>query len=235
MPEIIEVLIISEQIKNFINMKVESISYKHKRHRILEKLPQTRLNHVDSCGTELYITFNGLTLIIHFMLFGVVRYQHDNDTIAAINFTNGCLCFVDRINLLEITEFTGTVKCADVLTMSKSQFYDNLYMKRRSMIGTALLDQNKFRGIGKYIRNELLYYAGIYPYDNVGQLLDSGRLDDVYDVMMDLFHEIRHKGGSAKYGGRYVYKIHGKKKYNAGNGIYFDEDVQKPLLNRTSS
>lgn len=65
------------------------------------------------------------------------------------------------------------------------EHFSELFADNRSMVKSALMDQQKIAGIGNVYSDEILYQAGIYPRRQFNKLSEK-ELRNLYDTMRDV-------------------------------------------------
>jgi len=105
--------------------------------------------------------------------------------------------------------------------MTEKKFQDALEPANRSMVASALKEQNLISGIGNYMRADILYLAKIAPKRKLLSLNDH-EWKALYEASRKVARDSFEAGGTAAYNsesGHYVPIIYGKKKDPNGNSI----------------
>lgn len=167
MPEGPSIVLVKEEINQFIGKKILSVSGNSKIEQ--KRLVNEKIIDIKTWGKHLLICFKGFTLKIHFLMFGSFRVNDEKKDSPArlnLNFKKG-----------EINFYTCSVKylegdindhydwSADVMndTWNPKKAKDKLKKRGTTMICDALLEQDIFSGVGNIIKNEVLYRVRIHP------------------------------------------------------------------------
>ena len=127
---------------------------------------------------------------------------------------------------------------------SLDQFREIMQKRKRSRVGTILKEGKKaLRGIGNYLRAEILYNAKINPHRLVGDL-SPAEIETLYNSILEVIGAVYRQNGSSNYnqefdipGNFYEFQIYRLKKDPLGNpiiseklgsqSIYWVPEVQK--------
>lgn len=174
MPEGPSILLVKEATKKFTGKKIIAVDGNSKidQSRLLNK----KIIEFKSWGKHFLICFEGLTLKVHFLMFGSYRVDEkkpDRPIRLHLKFKNG-----------EINFYTCSVKylegdlnehydwSADVMNeqWDKKKAKAKLKEIPEELICDALLEQDIFAGVGNIIKNEILYRARVHPESIIGKI-----------------------------------------------------------------
>jgi len=183
MPEGPSIYILREELQPFISREIINVRGNSKED--IEKLREASVSQIRSWGKHLLITLsNGITVRIHFMLFGsysVNEKKENRKERLGLDFSNG-----------EINFYACSVK---ILTEDPDDIYDwsadvmnNIWNKERArskvldnseeLITDVLLDQEIFAGVGNIIKNEVLFRTKVQP-ESIVKSIPSTKLDEI--------------------------------------------------------
>jgi endonuclease-8 len=174
MPEGPSIVILKEGIKKFSGKKIIGISGNSKIDQ--QRLLNRKVIAFRSWGKHLLICIEGLTLRVHFLMFGSYAINERNPgRLIRLNLTfkNG------EINLYScsLKYLEGDVNqyydwSADVMSDSWNprSAKKKLMLTDSVLVCDALLDQDIFAGVGNIIKNEVLYRIRVHPESVVGNL-----------------------------------------------------------------
>lgn len=173
MPEGPTIIILKEEVKDFIGKKILKVEGNSKLD--IQRLSGKKIIDFKSWGKHFLICFKDFTVKIHFMLFGSYRINDRKETAPRLRliFKNGELnfyaCSIKFIeeDLDEIYDWSGDVM--NPLWDSKKA-KQILKAHPEMMVCDALLDQHIFAGVGNIIKNEVLYRIHVHPEARVGDL-----------------------------------------------------------------
>lgn len=166
MPEGPSLVILKEELFSFKGKKIIEVSGNSKEN--IQQLKGQKIVGLKTWGKHFLICFKGVTLRIHFLLFGkyLINEKKPTPVRLGLKFSKGEInfysCSVKFIcqPLDEVYDFS-----ADVLNDS----WDNRSAKKKlkekpnTHVCDALLDQNIFAGVGNIIKNEVLYRIKVHP------------------------------------------------------------------------
>ncbi|TFF91424.1 hypothetical protein EU545_04115 [Candidatus Thorarchaeota archaeon] len=136
----------------------------------IAQLRGERIQEVRAVRKRLFVDTTGMSVVTHFLMYGSYRINKrrekperiglkcTNDT---VNIYNGSVKVLDR-NSEEYKEYDRPDR--DVLSDRFDRDYALRAMRGEDrIIADVLLDQDIFGGVGKIIKNEVLYMTGIDP------------------------------------------------------------------------
>jgi endonuclease-8 len=173
MPEGPSIVILKEEVQQFVGKKIISVSGNSKLD--IQRLENEKIIDFKSWGKHFLIQCKNFSIRIHFLLFGSYRINEEKETPPrlSLQFKNGFLnfyaCSVQFIeeDLDLIYDWTGDVM---------SDAWDAKAAKKKLkslpelLVVDALLDQNIFAGVGNIIKNEVLFRIKVHPETKVGDL-----------------------------------------------------------------
>lgn len=173
MPEGPSIVILKEDVTQFIGQKVISVSGTSTIDQI--RLKNQTIISFKSWGKHFLICFENFTLKVHLLMFGTYRINDRKETIPKLNLTFS----TGEINLytcsLQILE--GDINShydwsVDVMNenWNPKLVEQKLKLIPKQMICDVLLDQDIFAGVGNIIKNEVLYRTYVHPESLVGQI-----------------------------------------------------------------
>lgn len=173
MPEGPSLVILKEELQPFKGKKILAVSGNSKEN--IQQLKGKKIEDFKTWGKHFLVCFKGVTLRIHFMLFGKYSINEKKPTPVRlglqfsqgeINFYNCSVKFITE-PLDEVYDFT-----ADVMNdaWNAKAARKKLKAKPSTLVCDALLDQQVFSGVGNIIKNEVLYRVKIHPETEVGNL-----------------------------------------------------------------
>jgi endonuclease-8 len=173
MPEGPSLVILKEELQPFKGKKILAVSGNSKEN--IQQLKGKKIEDFKTWGKHFLVCFKGVTLRIHFMLFGKYSINEKKPNPVRlglqfskreINFYNCSVKFITE-PLDEVYDFT-----ADVMNdaWNAKAARKKLKAKPATLVCDALLDQQVFSGVGNIIKNEVLYRVKIHPETEVGNL-----------------------------------------------------------------
>lgn len=173
MPEGPSLVILKEELQSFKGKKILEVIGNSKEN--IQQLKGKKIEDFKSWGKHFLICFKGLTLRIHFLLFGKYSINEKKSTPTRlglqfnkgeINFYNCSVKFITE-PIEEVYDFT-----ADVMNENwdPKAARKKLKAKPNMLVCDALLDQQIFSGVGNIIKNEVLYRIKVHPETEVGNL-----------------------------------------------------------------
>ena len=173
MPEGPSLVILKEELASFKGKKIIEVSGNSKEN--IQQLEGQKIIDFKTWGKHFLICFKGVTLRIHFLLFGKYSINEKKLTPVRlglkfskgeINFYNCSVKFITE-PLHEVYDFTADVMNAGWDGQAAKK---KLKEKPNTLVCDALLDQNIFAGVGNIIKNEVLYRIKVHPETLVGNL-----------------------------------------------------------------
>ncbi|MEP6683235.1 MAG: DNA-formamidopyrimidine glycosylase family protein [Parafilimonas sp.] len=173
MPEGPSIVILKEQVQEFKRKKIIEVSGNSKID--YQQLKNKKIVDIKSWGKHFLICCKGITLRVHFMLFGSYRINEKKEAPArlSLQFKEGeinfyaCSLKIFNEDPNEIYEWSGDVM-NDEWNPSKAK--KKLKEIPGTLVADALLDQHIFAGVGNIIKNEVLWRIKIHPKTKVGDL-----------------------------------------------------------------
>ena len=173
MPEGPSLVILKEELQPFKGKKILAVSGNSKEN--IQQLKGKKIEDFKTWGKHFLVCFKGVTLRIHFMLFGKysINEKKPNPVRLGLQFSQGEInfynCSVKFITepLDEVYDFTTDVM-NDAWNAKAAR--KKLKAKPSTLVCDALLDQQVFSGVGNIIKNEVLYRVKIHPETEVGNL-----------------------------------------------------------------
>lgn len=173
MPEGPSLVILKEELQPFKGKKILAVSGNSKEN--IQQLKGKKIEDFKTWGKHFLVCFKGVTLRIHFMLFGKYSINEKKPNPVRlglqfskreINFYNCSVKFITE-PLDEVYDFTTDVM-NDAWNAKAAR--KKLKAKPATLVCDALLDQQVFSGVGNIIKNEVLYRVKIHPETEVGNL-----------------------------------------------------------------
>lgn len=174
MPEGPSIVILKEAAQPFVGKKVILASGNSTK-LDFDRITGRKILEFKSWGKHFLICFSGVTIRIHFLLFGSYRINERKDSPARLSLVtkNGELNFYScSVKLLdgpldELYDWT-----ADVMSdqWSSGSALRKLTAHPTMLVCDALLDQQIFSGVGNIIKNEVLFRIRVHPESLVGKL-----------------------------------------------------------------
>jgi endonuclease-8 len=173
MPEGPSLVIAKEEMLLLKGQKVQAVSGNSKIEQ--QRFTGKKLKNIRTWGKHLLLEFNGISLRVHFLMFGTYRVNEAKDSLPRLSLQfekdllNLYTCSVRIIEepLDEIYDWK-----ADVM----SDAWDAKAARKKIkampdvMVTDILLDQDVFSGVGNIIKNEVLYRIKVHPKSKVGAL-----------------------------------------------------------------
>ena len=174
MPEGPSIILVKEAVAKFAGKKIISVSGNTKID--LAVLLKRKITAFKSWGKHFLICFDGLTLRVHFLMFGsytVDEKKPDRAIRLNLTFKNGEINFYTcSLKYLEgdINQYYDW--SADVMNdqWNKSKARTKLKALGSEFICDTLLEQDIFAGVGNIIKNEILYRVRVHPDSIVGKI-----------------------------------------------------------------
>jgi len=173
MPEGPSIVILKEQVQAFKGKKILHVCGNSKID--YRQLQNKTVTEFKSWGKHFIVCCKGITLRIHFMLFGSCRVNEKKESPArlSLQFKNGELNFYAcSVKIFyedpdEVYDWSTDVM-NDAWNASKAK--KKLAQIPDTIVADALLDQNIFAGVGNIIKNEVLWRIKVHPTTKVGHL-----------------------------------------------------------------
>lgn len=184
MPEGPSIILFKEAVEQFTAQKIIAVSGNSKIEQSL--LLNKKILAFKSWGKHLLICFDGLTLRVHFLMFGsytINEKKPDKPVRLNLTFKNG------EINLYtcSLKFLTGDINMlydwsADVMNEAWDPQKALAKIKQRpSLLACdALLEQDIFAGVGNIIKNEVLYRIRVHPESLINKL-PAAKLTELID------------------------------------------------------
>jgi endonuclease-8 len=174
MPEGPSIILVKEAVANFTGKKIISVSGNSKIDQSI--LLNKKIIEFKSWGKHFLICLNGLTLRVHFLMFGSCTINEKKPGRAIrlnLTFKNGEINFYTcSLKYLEgdINKYYDW--SADVMNdhWNKKNAKAKLKAIADKFICDALLEQDIFAGVGNIIKNEILYRVRVNPESIVGKI-----------------------------------------------------------------
>jgi endonuclease VIII len=173
MPEGPSIVILKEAVQLFKGKKILAVTGNTSTDK--DRLLHQKVTDFKSWGKHFLICLPGLTVRIHFMLFGSYSINELTKKIPRLHlhFSNGDLYFYAcSIKFIEegpdqIYDWSG-----DVLNTNWDPKKARKKLKAQPdlLVCDALLDQNIFAGVGNIIKNEVLFRIRVHPENKIKDL-----------------------------------------------------------------
>lgn len=206
MPELPDVEIMKKHAESTsLHKKINHVEVKDEG--VLDISPQTLRGHIENhkfektkrTGKRLFISVSSdQWLMLHFGMTGNLKYKNNKDeepeySRVLFHFNdNTCAAYTSKRKLgsIDITESPQQFKKEhqlgeDALKISKEKF-ENALNNKRSMIKTALMDQNAIAGIGNVYADEILHQSRIHPKRKTDDLKQD-QLKKLYKITNRIF------------------------------------------------
>ncbi|HYJ64029.1 MAG TPA: DNA-formamidopyrimidine glycosylase family protein, partial [Parafilimonas sp.] len=185
MPEGPSIVILKEQVQAFKGKKILQVSGNSKID--YQQLQNKTVTDFKSWGKHFLVCCKGVTLRVHFMLFGSYRINEKKETPVrlSLEFKNGeinfyaCSLKIFYENPNEIYDWSGDVMNA---TWNPSKAKKKLAEIPDALVADALLNQNIFAGVGNIIKNEVLWRIKVHPKTKVGDLPKKKLSELIYEA-----------------------------------------------------
>lgn len=201
----------------------------------------------DSIGKNILLSFDGITVRVHLMMFGTIHIYEANEPLQKP---------IERVRLLieglkkKLTVYNAPIIEIDekgaLIERLKStlgpdplssewnnwEAINNILKHKREKIGVILLDQSVISGIGNILRNEILFRAKISPERRVENMSEDEviRVVEVCKVLSEDFLKLKVEGKSIKQMLNVYNKYRGKCNYCGGQIRFY---MQKPINRKT--
>ena len=174
MPEGPSIVILKEAIKSFEGKKVIAVDGNTKIGK--EQFLNKKVIAFKSWGKHFLICFKGVSLRIHFLLFGsysINERKEGRTPRLSLAFKNGELnLYACGVRIIEEDLDKIYDWAADVMSEAwdEKKAIKKLKALPTMMVCDALLEQDIFSGVGNIIKNEVLYRIKVHPEALVGHL-----------------------------------------------------------------
>lgn len=185
MPEGPELKYINLLLQNVINNNIIDIKTYNKPS--VEKITGKILN-VETKGKLTWLELNNIYIHIHLGLTGWLYIDDEPDNKKYMIKTNKFKIYLDNLATLCILNKEEHIKKInklgiDILTSEFTlEYFKNTLKKSKVMIAPYLLKQEKFAGLGNYIKNEALYLAKIHPKTKANEI-DDKKIEKLYEFI----------------------------------------------------
>lgn len=193
MPEGPEIKYMKEICRTFLlNYELTNIKSNSKTVVILPS--KSTMIDVSSKGKILILIFKDYYFHIHFGLTGWLTFENPDYPKYELTFKKGSSeikAYIDdsrrfsKLNFFNKDKNDISLKKLGVDIFDKKftlKFFEKKVKNVNKKIVSFLLEQNKFCGIGNYIKNESLYIAKINPYSNTSDL-NKNDIKNLYDAI----------------------------------------------------
>lgn len=179
MPEGPSIVILKELVKDFKGKKIITVDGNTKQP--VEQFAGRKIIDFKSWGKHFLICYKGLTIRIHFLLFGSYRINEEKPNAKPrlhLQFPNGFVNFYAcALQILEgdiddYYDWSGDVMNDE---WSPRKATEKLKAHPNEMVCDALLNQDIFAGVGNIIKNEVLFRIRVHPESFVGKLPQAKR------------------------------------------------------------
>ena len=174
MPEGPSIVILREQAAKFVGGAVREVSGNSRQD--LARMQGRRLRAACSWGKHFLLDFDDFALRVHLLLFGSYRIDDpkpDRTPRLHLGFDNGRLdLYACSLRYLEGALDAHYDWSVDVMAdaWDPAQARRRLRASPQVIAADALLDQERFAGVGNIIKNEVLWRIRVHPESEVGAL-----------------------------------------------------------------
>ena len=185
MPEGPELKYINLLLQNVVGNNIIDIKTYNKPS--VEKITGKILN-VETKGKLTWLELNNIYIHIHLGLTGWLYIDDEPDNKKYMIKTNKFKIYLDNLATLCILNKEEHIKKInklgiDILTPEFTlEYFKNTLKKSKVMIAPYLLKQEKFAGLGNYIKNEALYLAKIHPKTKANEI-DDKKIEKLYEFI----------------------------------------------------
>jgi len=185
MPEGPELKYINLLLQNVVGNNIIDIKTYNKPS--VEKITGKILN-VETKGKLTWLELNNKYIHIHLGLTGWLYIDDEPDNKKYMIKTNKFKIYLDNLATLCIVNKEEHIKKInklgiDILTPEFTlEYFKNTLKKSKVMIAPYLLKQEKFAGLGNYIKNEALYLAKIHPKTKANEI-DDNKIEKLYEFI----------------------------------------------------
>ncbi len=173
MPEGPSIVILKEEVQIFQGKKIFNVSGNSKID--YQQLQNKTITDFKSWGKHFLICCKGITVRVHFMLFGSYRINEKKEMPARLSlefengefnfYTSSLKIFYEDPN--EIYDWSADIM-SDEWNPAKAK--KKLKELPDTLVADALLNQNIFAGVGNIIKNEVLFRIKVHPKTKLGDL-----------------------------------------------------------------
>lgn len=184
MPEGPSIILVKEAVAKFAGKKIIAVSGNSKIDQSI--LLNKKITEFKSWGKHFLICFDGLTLKVHFLMFGsytIDEKKPDRAIRLNLTFKNGEINFYTcSLKYLEGDINTHYYWSADVMNdqWNKKSAKAKLKATPENLICDVLLEQDIFAGVGNIIKNEILYRVRVHPESITGKI-PTAKLNKLID------------------------------------------------------
>ncbi|HMH32471.1 MAG TPA: hypothetical protein VK543_05545 [Puia sp.] len=173
MPEGPSIVILKDAVQKFKGKKILAVYGNTKVDK--DRLLNLTIKDFKSWGKHFLVCFPGLTVRIHFLLFGSYRVDEHRDIKPRLGFVfkNGELNFYTcSVALIEEPLDEVYDWKEDVMNDAWDPKLARKKLKERPglLVCDALMDQHIFAGVGNIIKNEVLFRIRLHPESIIGEL-----------------------------------------------------------------
>ena len=174
MPEGPSIVILRDEAQKFAGKVVREVSGNSRQD--IQRMHGLKVRAICSWGKHFLVVFDGFVLRIHFMLFGRFRVddpKEDGKPRLTLRFDNGRLdLYACSVQFLEGEVDDLYDWSVDVMAdaWDPAQARKRLRESPHVIAADALLDQERFAGVGNIIKNEVLWRIRVHPESEVGAL-----------------------------------------------------------------
>lgn len=219
MPELPEVEILAREVRqNVLGRRVQSVEWDGGQaleigHERLPELAGGKLTGVRRFGKRLSLDFdNGLSLVIHLMLVGQLRYSGLTDEVPAdlklaLAFDDGSRFYLSgsALRFQRLLPSEDVARQEAVLALGPDPLSDDLterwladgLRRKNAAIKAVLLEQALIGGIGNTYTDEALFLAGINPHTRASSL-ELGQVTRLRSSVRQVMQEAIERGGASE-------------------------------------
>ena len=174
MPEGPSIVILKEHASKFAGRVAREVSGNSRQD--LQRMQGRRVRAICSWGKHFLVDFDGFALRVHLLLFGSYRVDDPKPDVSPrlhLGFDNGQLdLYACSVRYLEGALDTHYDWSVDVMAdaWDPAQARRRLRASPHVIAADALLDQERFAGVGNIIKNEVLWRIRVHPESEVGAL-----------------------------------------------------------------
>ena len=173
MPEGPSIVILKEAVQSFKGKEIIAVTGNSKID--YQQLQNKKITDFKSWGKHFLVCCEGITLRVHFMLFGsyLINERKATPVRLSLQFKEGelnlyaCSLKIFYEDPDNIYDWSGDVM-NDTWNPAKAK--KKLKEIPDTLVADALLDQNIFAGVGNIIKNEVLWRIKVHPKSKVGNL-----------------------------------------------------------------
>lgn len=162
------------RFKNKTSLKVRAVNSE-----LDEKLQNQKFLRAQSWGKHLILTFRGIKLRIHFLMFGSYRIDKPRVNLTPkleLKFETGSVyfysCAIKELTQAELKAYDFSL---DLMSQdwNPRQALKSLKQQPSGMLCDLLMDQSIFSGLGNIMKNEILFRQRLHPEAKVKDLSDQ--------------------------------------------------------------